>query len=392
MKKCVKRIACVAACFAMLAGLAGCGGGAKAPAAKDAKGDIKVGGNFELTGNVSNFAQSAHNGLKLAFKEINDKGGINSRKINLVVADNKSEPSEAMNATTKLITQDKVCTVIGPVVSASVLASAQVVTDNKVPMLTPTGTNPDITFKDGKVRDYLFRSCFIDPFQGQIMAKFALNSLKVKNVAVYNDSSSDYAKGLADVFKKTIQAGGGKIVAEEAYLQKDTDFKSTLTKIKATNPDIIFIPGYYQEVGMIVKQARELGITVPLLGSDGWDAPQTVEIAGAKALNNTFFCNHYSVEDSDPNIKKFVEAYKKEYNKTPDAFAALGYDAGMMFADAVKRAGSDDPQKIKDALATIKDLQVATGKLTMDSKHDPIKSAVIIEFKDGKQAFKEKIN
>ncbi len=390
MKKRTKLMVSMLVAIAMLVTVAGCGGGdKKAPAAGN---DIKVGGNFELTGNVANFAQSASNGLKLAFKEINEKGGVNGRKINLIVADNKSEPSEAMNATTKLITQDKVCAIIGPVVSASVLASAQVVTDNKIPLLTPTGTNQDITFKNGKVREYLFRSCFIDPFQGEIMAKFTLNSLKLKNIAIYKDSSSDYAKGLADVFKKTLEAGGGKVVSDEAYLQKDTDFKSTLTKIKAANPDAIYIPGYYQEVGMIVKQARELGINIPLLGSDGWDAPQTVEIAGAKALNNTFFCNHYSVEDKDPNIKKFVEAYQKEYKKMPDAFAALGYDAGIMFADAVKRAGGDDPQKIKDALASIKDLQVATGKLTMDNKHDPIKSAVIIEFKDGKQAFKEKIN
>ena len=394
MKKYAKLVSVLGLSLALFAS-AGCGGSGKDTKAdtKGAANEIRVGGNFELTGGVSNFAQSAYKGVKLAFKEINDKGGIDGKKINLIVADNKSEASEATNATTKLISQDKVVTIIGPIVSGSVLASAQVATDNKIPMLTPTGTNEDITYKDGKVREYLFRACFIDPFQGEIMAKFAMNSLKVKNVAILKDSSSDYAKKLGEVFREVVEKNGGKVVAEEAYLQKDTDFKSTLTKIKATNPEVIFIPGYYQEVGLIVKQARELGIEVPLLGSDGWDSPKTVELAGAQALNNTYFCNHYSVEDSDPNIQKFVSSFKKEYNnETPDAFAALGYDAGMMFADAVARAKSTDPQKIKDALATIKDLQVATGKLTLDERHNPIKGAVIIEMKDGKQTFKEKIN
>lgn len=369
----------------------GCGDEGKT-ASNENPNEIIVGGNFELTGNVSNFAKSAYNGLKLAFKEINEAGGIDGKKIVLVVADNKSELSEANNATTKLIDQDKVVAIFGPVVSGNVLASSQIATENKIPMITPTGTNPEITFKDGKVRDYLFRACFIDPFQGEIMAKFATNSLNLKKIAIYKDSSSDYAKGLSDVFRATVEANGGEVIIEESYLQKDTDFKSALTKIKASNPDAIFIPGYYQEVGMIVKQARELGIDIPLLGSDGWDSPKTVELAGVDALNNTYFCNHYSVEDTDPNIQKFVESYKKEYNEVPDAFAALGYDAGMMFADSLKRAGSSDPEKIREALATISNLQVATGKLTIDEKHNPVKSAVIIEMKDGKQTFKEKIN
>lgn len=394
MKKYAKLISALGLSLALVAS-AGCGGGkdTKSDAGKGAAKEIRVGGNFELTGGVSNFAQSALKGVRLAFKEINEKGGIDGKKINFIVADNKSEASEATNMTTKLISQDKVITIIGPIVSGSVLASAQVATDNKIPMLTPSGTNEDVTYKDGKVRPYMFRACFIDPFQGEIMAKFALGSIKVKNVAILKDSSSDYAKRLGEVFREIVEKNGGKIVAEEAYLQKDTDFKSTLTKIKATNPEAIFIPGYYQEVGLIVKQARELGIDVPLLGSDGWDSPKTVELAGAAALNNTYFCNHYSVEDSDPNIQKFVAAFKKEYkDEVPDAFAALGYDTGIMFADAVTRAKSTEPQKIRDALETIKDLQVATGKLTLDAKHNPIKGAVIIEMKEGKQVFKEKIN
>ncbi len=391
MKKYLKLMAGIGLSAAIFASV-GCGGGAKDAKPAATANEIKIGGNFELTGGVSNFAQTAYKGIKLAFKEINAQGGVSGKKLELVVADNKSEPSEATNATTKLISQDKVVAILGPITSGNVLSSVQVATDRKVPLITPTGTNADITFKDGKVREYVFRSCFIDPFQGEIMAKFAANSLKLKRVAILKDSSSDYAKSLAAVFTQAFEKSGGKVVADESYLQKDTDFKAALTKIKATNPEAIYIPGYYQEVGLIVKQARELGITVPLLGSDGWDSPKTVELAGAAALNNTYFCNHYSLEDKDPNIQKFIAAYKKEYNETPDAFAALGYDAGIMLADAIKRAGDADPQKIKDALAKIKDLQVATGKITLNEKHDPVKSAVIIEMKDGKQTFKEKIN
>jgi branched-chain amino acid transport system substrate-binding protein len=348
---------------------------------------------LELTGGSATFAQSIYKGLKLAFKEINDKGGIGGKKINLIVADNKSEASEAANAAVKLIAQDKVSAIVGPATSSPVLACAPIVTERKVPLLTPSGTNENITFQDGKTRDFLFRGCFIDPLQGEIMAKFTLNNLNLKKVAIIGDISSDYAKKLSAAYRLEFEKKGGRVVIEEAYQQKDADFKPALTKIKAAGPEAIFIPGYYQEVGLIVRQARELGITIPLLGSDGWDSPKTLELAGAAALNNTYFCNHYSVEDNDPNIQNFIKVYKAEYSgETPDAFAALGYDSGLIVADAIKRAGGGDPEKIKDALAATKDLQVATSKLTMDAKHNPIKGAVIIEMKDGKQTFKEKIN
>jgi branched-chain amino acid transport system substrate-binding protein len=382
-----------AALGATLALLAGCGGQGGQDTGSKPAAAIKIGANMELTGGVSNFAQSAYKGLKLAFKEVNGKGGVNGRQLEIVAADNKSEPSEAANATTKLVSQDKVKAIVGPVTSSCVLASAPIVTGAKIPLLSPTGTNEFITFDNNQVREFLFRSCFIDPLQGDIMAKFTLNSLKLKNVAILKDTSSDYAKKLADAYRSVLEKSGGKVVAEEAYQQKDTDFKPTLTKLRAAKPDAIFIPGYYQEVGLIVKQARELGMTMPLLGSDGWDSEKTVELAGAAALNNTYFCNHYSVEDKDPNIQKFVTAYRTEYkNESPDAFAALGYDSGLIIADAIRRAGSDDPVKIKDALAATKDLQVATSKLTFDQRHNPIKGAVIIEMKDGKQTFKEKVN
>lgn len=354
--------------------------------------DIKIGGNYELTGGIANFGTQTSNGIKLAFKEANAAGGVLGKQITLILADNKSEPAEAANAITKLITQDKVVTVLGPVSSSNVLATLQIAEDHKIPVLTATATNPKVTVDNGKVRPYVFRACFIDPFQGKVMSDFAIKSVKAKTAAVYLDSSSDYSKGLAEVFAAAFAQDGGKIVAKEGFLQKDTDFKATLTKIKATNPDVIFIPAYYEEVGKIVKQARELGITVPLLGTDGWDDGKLVEIAGGAALNNGFFSNHYSSQDKDPNIVKFVEAYKKEYGQEPSALAALGYDSGIMIIDAIKRAGSDDPAKIREALEQTKNLQVSTGILTLDTNHNPVKSAVVIEMKDGKQMFKEKIN
>lgn len=374
----------------MVAGLvAGCGGGGS-PAA-DSK-EIKVGGNFELTGGVATFGQSTANGIKLAFKEANAAGGVIGKQIVFITADNKSEPSESTNATTKLITQDKVVAVLGAVASTNTLAAVQVATDNKIPLLTATSTNPKVTFDNGKVREYVFRSCFIDPFQGTVMANFATKSLKAKTAAIYTDNSSDYSKGLTEVFEKTFTQLGGKVVAKEAFLQKDQDFKATLTKLKAAGAEVIYIPAYYEEVGRIIKQARELGITVPLLGTDGWDSPKLAEIAGAAALNNGYFSNHYSPEDKDPKVVKFVEAYKKEYNQTPDALAALGYDSALLLMDAIKRAGSAEPAKNKDALAATKNLQLVSGVITLDERHDPVKSAVIIELKDGKQVFKEKVN
>lgn len=382
------KLALMAATMAVSALVAaGCGG--KEAATTN---EIRLGANFELTGGVAQYGQSAANGIKLAIKEANAAGGVLGKQIKLVVADNKSEPAEAGNATTKLITQDKVIAIFGPAASSNVLASTQIAQDNKIPLLTPTGTNTKITVDNGKVKDFAFRSCFIDPFQGQVMASFAQKTVKAKTAAIYIDSSSDYSKSLSQNFEEVFVKNGGTIVAKEAFLQKDQDFKAALTKIKAVNPDVIYIPAYYEEVGKIIKQARELGITAPLLGSDGWDSPKLAEIAGAAALNNTFFTNHYSSQDKDPMVQKFVESYKKEYGQEPDAFAVLGYDGALMMIDAIKRANSTDSVKIKDALAQTKDLKVLTGTLSLDANHDPIKSAVIIEMKDGKQTFKEKVN
>ena len=368
---------------AMLGGIfAGCG-------SQQNSNEIKIGANFELTGNVANYGTATLDGLKLAIKEANDAGGVNGKQITLVTADSKSEASESANAATKLISDDKVKVLVGPATTASVLAEAQIATDNKVPVVAPAATSPKVTVENDQVKPFIFRSCFIDPLQGDVMATFATKTLNAKTAVIYIDSSSDYSKSLGEVFKQKFEAAGGKVLMEEAFLQKDQDFKATLTKIKTANADVIFIPAYYEEVGKIVKQARELGITQPLLGTDGWDDTKVVDIAGASSLNNTYFSSHYSEQDKD--VQGFINSFQKEYGHAPNVFAALGYDAGKMIIDAIKRAGSDDSEAIAKALAETKDLQVGTGKITMDKLHNPIKSAVIIEMKDGAKSLKEKI-
>ncbi len=383
-----KKLASVFLAVTMLVVAAGCGG------SQSTSDTIKIGANLEMTGNNATFGKSASNGALLAIKQVNAKGGVMGKQLNLVVADNKSEAAEAANSMQKLITQDKVVAVIAPIASSSVIAGAQVNQDNKVLAISPTASNPKVTVDPAtnKVRDYMFRAAFIDPFQGSVMANFATKTLKAKTAAIYIDNSSDYAKGLGQFFKETFIKNGGQIVAEEAYLAKDTDFKATLTKIKVTNADVVFVPGYYQEVGMLIKQARDIGLTMPFLGGDGWDSAKLPEIAGIQALNNTFFANHYSPDDNSESIKNFVEAYKKEYNETPDAFAALSYDATMMIIESIKRANSVDTVKIKDELAKTKDYAAVSGTITLNETHDAVKSAVIIEMKEGKQTFKEKIN
>ena len=272
---------------------------------------IKIGANLEISGAVATYGASIGDGAKLAIEEINANGGINGRQLELVVVDNKSENAEATSAAIRLAEQEKVVAMLAPATSGNTVATVPIAEKYKVPVVTGSGTAPNVTVnEDGSVNEYAFRTCFIDPFQGTVAANFATNELGAKNVAIFADNASDYAKGLAASFKETIEANGGTVVSEEAYVAKDVDFKATLTNIKSKNPDFIFIPGYYEEVGLIVKQARELGIDVPLMGADGWDSPTLVELAGAEALNNTFITNHYSSEDPDTKIQEFVEAFK----------------------------------------------------------------------------------
>ncbi len=381
----VKLLAVMMMVCMLAVGLTGCGG-------NDAN-VIKIGLLNEMTGGNATLGTSAANGAKLAFKEANANGGVLGKQIEGIVADNKSEPAEAANAITKLINQDKVVAVTGTFSSSNAIAAASVAEASKVPYLAAGATNPKVTVdeKTGKVFDYVFRVCFIDPFQGTVAANFASDTLKVKKAVILVDNSSDYSKGLADFFKKAFTAKQGEIVGEEAYLQKDQDFKTILTKIKALNPEIIYVPGYYEEVGKIVKQARELDIKCVIMGGDGWDSPKLGEIAGADALNNTFFTNHYSVDSDDAKSKAFVEAYTKEYGQKPDALSVLGYDAAKVLIDAITRANSTEPAKIQAALAETKDFQAISGETTLNATHDAVKSAVVIEMKNGKQEFKASV-
>ena len=377
------RLACAVLGATLLSSVfAGCG-------SKESGDTIKVGANFELTGNVANYGNATLEGLQLAIDEANEAGGINGKKIELVSVDDKSEAAESINAATKLISDDDVKVIVGPATTGLVLAETQTATDAKVPIIAPCATSPEATVENGKVKPYVFRSCFIDPQQGEVMATFAAKELKAKTAVIYVDNSSDYSKNLAKVFKEKFEAAGGKVVMEEAFLQKDQDFKATLTKLKTANADVMFVPAYYEEVGKIVKQAREMGINSAILGTDGWDDTKVVDIAGADALNNTFFSTHYSEKDAE--VQGFIEAYKKKYNHAPNVFAALGYDAGKMLVDALKRAGSSDTEKIREALEATKDLKVGTGTISMDKNHNPIKTAVILEMKNGEKELKAKI-
>lgn len=386
-----KKVATAALSAMVLASvMSGCGGDKKNDAA--AGDTIKVGASFELTGNVANYGKAILSGAKMAIDEVNEKGGVNGKKLTLVESDNKSEPSESGNSVTKLVTQDKVVAIIGPATSGCVAASAPITTANKVPQIAPSATAPAITMDNGKVRDYMFRACFIDPFQGQVMAQFADNTLKVKNVAILYDSSSDYSKGLADVFQKTLESKGGAVVAKEAFLSKDLDFKAALTKIKATNPEAIYVPGYYEEVSKIIKQAREIGINVPLLGSDGWESPKLAEIAGKDALHDCYYVSAFSAQDQDPSVQKFIKDYKAKYQKDPDIFAMQGYNTGLVLADALKRSNNATGEKLAKAIAETKDLPIASGKLTYDANHNPIMSALIISLDGGTANLKEKIS
>jgi branched-chain amino acid transport system substrate-binding protein len=375
----------VIALFLITGLVAGCG-------SSGSKG-LKIGMVYELTGNTASYGTSAANGSKLAFKEINAAGGVLGKQIEIVTADNKGEPSESTNAMLKVMTQDKVIAVTGFTVSSCGIAASAVAEANKIPFVAAATVNPKVTVDErtGKVKEYTFRACFTDSFQGIVGSNFALNSLKTRKAAILTDSASDYSKGLADIFKGAFTKGGGQIVAEEAYLQKDQDYKPVLTKIKAQNPELLYIPGYYEDVGKIVKQARELGINVPILGGDAWDSPKLVELGGPQALNNTYFTNFYSTEDKNPVSNKFVEAYVKEYGQTPDSMAAMGYDAAYLLVDAIKRAGSTDANKIREALAATKGFKSVSGEMDLNATHDAVRGVVIIEMKDGKQVYKQTI-
>lgn len=383
-----KKLSLMLAVMLMVLSLAGC---KKSESAKDSK-TIKVGLDYELSGAVATYGQSLTAGIELAFEEINKNGGVLGKQIEEVKADNKSDTAESANVATKLATRDKVVAILGPATSGNTKAAAPIAIQNKVPLISASATADDVTVdSNGKVREYVFKTCFSDSFQGVIMAQFAAGDLAKKSAALLVDSTSDYSKGLAKNFKDTFTKAGGTIITEQAYQAKDTDFKAVLTNIKGSNPDVIYLPGYYEEVGLIVKQARDLGLNVPILGGDGYESPKLVELAGKTALNEVYFTNHYSSKDTTPEVVKFKTAFKAKYNKEPDAFNALGYDLAYFLADGLKRAGEADPVKLKDALAATKDFKGITGTISIDANHNPLKSITILQEKDGEQVFLKKL-
>jgi branched-chain amino acid transport system substrate-binding protein len=349
---------------------------------------IRVGVYGDVTGATSSFGQSTKNGIQLAFDEINAGGGVNGKKLEMVFEDDQGTPEKAKTVISKLINQDKVVAVLGEVASSNSLAAAPVAQEAKIPMITPSSTNPKVT----EIGDYISRVCFIDPFQGSVMAKFAANTLGAKTAAILGDNSSDYSKGLTQFFEQEFTRLGGRVITKQTYAQRDQDFKAQLTQMRDQKPDVIYIPGYYGEVGIIAKQARELGMNQPLLGGDGWDSPELWKLGGA-ALNPAYISNHYSADNPAPEIQNFVKAYQAKFNVAPDSLAALAYDSAKVLADAIKRAGGTDSAKLKDAINATKGFAGVTGTITLDSNRNAVKSAVVLSLDPAasKFAFKETI-
>lgn len=348
---------------------------------------IRVGEVGSMTGDQATFGISTHQGIELAVKEINAAGGVKGKPIELISMDDQGKPAEAASAVTKLITLNNVTAVLGEVASSISLAMAPVAQNAKTPMITPSSTNPKVT----QVGDYVFRVCFIDPFQGTVMARFAAETLKIKRVAILREVTSDYSIGLANYFADKFKSLGGEIVIDQSYGNQDVDFKSQLTAIRGTNPEAIFVPGYYTHVGLIAKQARELGIKAPLMGGDGWDSPKLKEIGGS-AIDGSYFSNHYTSEDKSPHVQKFIADFKKAYGVVPDGLSAMGYDAMKILADAMTRAPSLEKSAIRDTLAQTKDYQGVTGKITIDADRNTIKSAVVLRVEKGEFKFQQTIN
>jgi branched-chain amino acid transport system substrate-binding protein len=348
---------------------------------------IEIGYFGDLTGPTFNFGQSAINGVLMATSEVNQAGGINGQKIDVVIEDDKGSPEEAARLTAKLIDQDKVVAIIAGGTSGNSRAAAPKAQASHIPMISPSSTDPAVT----QTGNYIFRACFVDTFQGEVMANFAINTLKAKKAAIIFDFNSPYSKGLTDYFKLSFGRLGGTIVSEQTYTQGDADFKGQLSTIRSAEPDVIYIPGYYGDVALIAKQARMIGLTQPLLGGDGWDAPELWQLGG-DALNGAYISTHYSVDDPSPSIQQFVDLYKQRYgNLLPDAHAALAYDAARLLFDAIARTGSTESDKLREALAQTKNFNGVTGVISMDADRNAVKPAVVLKLEDLKSIYQETI-
>jgi branched-chain amino acid transport system substrate-binding protein len=348
---------------------------------------IEIGYFGDLTGPTFNFGQSAINGVLMAASEVNQSGGINGRKIDIVIEDDKGSPEEAARLTAKLIDQDKVIAIIAGGTSGNSRAAAPKAQASHIPLISPSSTDPAVT----QTGNYIFRACFVDTFQGEVMASFAVNTLKAHKAAILTDFNSPYSKGLTDYFKLSFGRLGGTIVSEQTYTQGDADFKGQLSTIRSAEPDVIYIPGYYGDVALIAKQARMIGLTQPLLGADGWDAPELWQLGG-DALNGAYISTHYSADNPSPEIQQFVELYKQRYgNLLPDAHAALAYDAARLLFAAIARTGSTEGDKLRDALAQTKNFNGVTGVISMDANRNAVKPAVVLKLEDLKSIYQETI-
>lgn len=339
---------------------------------------IVFGAYLSLTGPTATFGQTTKAGIDLAVKQRNEAGGVKGRPVKVIIYDNQGKTQETGTVVTRLVTSDKVIAVIGEVASTQSLAGAPICQKFGVPMISPSSTNPKVT----EVGDMIFRVCIIDPEQGYAGARFAVDHLKAKTAAILYDQKQAYSTGLAKNFKEWFTKLGGKIVAEQAYGSGTADFSAQLSNIKTTNPDVLYVPGYYTEVGNIAQQARRRGITVPMLGGDGWESPRLAEIGG-KAIEGSYFTNHYAPEDQRPESQKFVEAYKKAYGEPPAALAALGYDAALVLFDAIERSPSLGGKDLAKAIAATKNFPGATGNTTIDAQRNATKPIVILQVKGG---------
>jgi branched-chain amino acid transport system substrate-binding protein len=348
------------------------------PAAEET-GDIIIGEVGSLTGSEAAFGISTRNGIDLALQEANAAGGVKGRKVKVIVYDDQSKPEEAASAATRLITQDKVKLILGEVASSNSLAMAPICQSNKIPMISPSSTNPSVT----EIGDYIFRVCFIDPFQGFVMAKYAREELKFKNAAILKDVKSAYSVGLTEVFERKFAEMGGKVVGIESYAKGDTDFRSQLTAIKKMKPEGLYVPGYYNDVGIIARQARELGLKTVMMGGDGWDSEKLFELGG-KAIEGSYVSNHYSPEDPSPQVQNFISKYKAQFNGVPDSLAALGYDAANVAIEAMKRAPDLSGPALRDEIAKTKDFPGVAGTISMNEKRDAVKPAVVLQVVEGK--------
>jgi branched-chain amino acid transport system substrate-binding protein len=346
--------------------------------------EIPVGVYVALTGPTATFGQATRDGAQLAADEVNARGGILGRRVRLIVEDNLGRPDQAVSTVTKLITRDNVIALIGENASSRSLAAAPIAQSNQVPMISPSSTNPEVTEKG----DYIFRVCYTDPYQGAAIAEFVRNSLGLDAVAILKDIRNDYSVGLAQFFRSNFEERGGRVVAEPSYAEGDADFRSQLTAIRNSGAQAIIIPGYYTDVGQIARQARELGIRLPLVGGDGWDSPKLLEIGGA-ALDGSYFANHYFVGEERPAVREFVGTFQERFRRLPDSVNALSYDAARILFEAIERAGEIDKARIRDEIAATSNFQGVSGVITIGPDRNPIKPVAILSIRNGEIGLEE---